>query len=126
MMARWLLVSCAIVLAAGSSGCCCFSCHGGPCGECCFYLPKPIVWDGSCNDCGPHGRPCNDCCGNCGLLPWLIWGKTCGKGCGEIYWGEWVSDPPDCCDPCDQCTGCWTGHHYGPCNLGPCQRLLAA
>jgi len=50
---------------------------------------------------------------------------TCGKGCGEIYWGEWISDPPDCCDPCDQCYGCYTGPH-GACCLGPCQRLLAA
>jgi hypothetical protein len=50
---------------------------------------------------------------------------TCNKGCGEIYIGEWISDPPDCCDPCDQCTGCWTGHQ-GACHLGPFQRLLAA
>jgi len=50
---------------------------------------------------------------------------TCGKGCGEIYWGEWISDPPDCCDPCDQCYGCYTGPH-GACCLGPFQRLLAA
>jgi hypothetical protein len=57
-------------------------------------------------------------------LPWLRRDKICGKGCSEIYWGEWYSDPPDCCDPCDQCHGCWTGPH-GYCHLGPCQRLLA-
>lgn len=124
MMARWLLTLIVVTLSA-SSGCCCFSCQGGSCGQCCFCLPKPIVWDGCCNDCGPHGQPCGSQCGTCGILPWLIYGKTCGKGCGDIYWGEWVSDPPDCCDPCDKCTGCWTGQR-GPCCLGPCQRLLAA
>lgn len=31
----------------------------------------------------------------------------CG-GCGELYWNEWHSDPPACCDPCDNC-GTWVG-----------------
>lgn len=89
-------------------------------------LPEEQVWNGACNECGPHpGQPCTDGYGECGILPWLFHGKSCGKGCGEVYWGEWISDPPDCCDPCDQCTGDWTGPH-GFCNLGPCQRLLAA
>ena len=39
---------------------------------------------------------------------------TCGSGCGEVYWGEWMSDPPDACDPCDDC-GTWTGS----CACGP-------
>jgi len=26
----------------------------------------------------------------------------CYGGCGERYWGDWYSDPPDWCDPCDQ------------------------
>jgi hypothetical protein len=35
-------------------------------------------------------------------------GKICGKkfrchDCGERYWNEWYSDPPDCCDPCNDC-----------------------
>lgn len=25
---------------------------------------------------------------------------VCGGGCGEVYWGEWRSTPPDCQDPC--------------------------
>jgi hypothetical protein len=25
------------------------------------------------------------------------------KGCGDCYWDEWYSDPPDECDPCDDC-----------------------
>ncbi len=32
---------------------------------------------------------------------------VCGGGCGEVYWGEWRSTPPDCQDPCcdDQFVG---------------------
>ena len=114
-----------------ASGCCCFPGNCGPHGhgyggECCFCWPKPIVWNGSCNECGPGPcESCADCCGECGIIPFLRRAKTCGMGCGEIYVGEWISDPPDCCDPCDQCYGCWTGPH-GDCCLGPFQRLLAA
>ena len=25
----------------------------------------------------------------------------CGPSCGERYWGDFYSDPPDCWDPCD-------------------------
>lgn len=32
---------------------------------------------------------------------------SCG-GCGELYWSEWHSDPPVCCDPCNDC-GDWVG-----------------
>lgn len=32
---------------------------------------------------------------------------VCGSGCGEVYYGEWISTPPDCADPCcdDQFVG---------------------
>ena len=32
---------------------------------------------------------------------------VCGSGCGETYYGEWMSTPPDCEDPChgDQFVG---------------------
>jgi hypothetical protein len=117
---------CALVALLASSGCCCYGPPGpNQGGACCLCLPKPIVWCGTEHECGPDG--CTSCAapGDCGLLAALKRCKTCGKGCGEIYWGEWISDPPDCCDPCDQCYGQWTGPH-GYCNLGPCQRLLAA
>lgn len=39
---------------------------------------------------------------------------TCGKGCGEIYWDEWISDPPAPCDPCDECTGDYIGRRCCP------------
>ena len=146
MMARWIFVCAAVALLAGS-GCCCLgtqggfqtggcqtgACHAEGCnscgpqgvGACCLCLPKPIVWCGDQNECGPGGCETCACPTECGILPAMRRCLSCGKGCGEIYWGEWVSDPPDCCDPCDQCYGQWTGPH-GYCNLGPCQRLLAA
>lgn len=30
---------------------------------------------------------------------------TCGAGCGETYYDEWYSSPPDCEDPCPQFAG---------------------
>jgi hypothetical protein len=103
-----------------NGGCGLFA-HGG----CCICIPKPIVWCGTENECGPHG--CDSCAApsDCGLFSHCRWQKTCGRGCSDVYWGEWVSDPPDCCDPCDQCFGQWTGPH-GYCRLGPLQHLLAA
>lgn len=141
MMARWLCTVMVSAVAFGS-GCCCMS-RGtccDPCGPptCCFSFPclqcfHPITWDGCCNDCGPSPcEPCGNYCGGCrdGLLSHCFlfngirgcW--TCNRGCGEIYCDEWKSDPPDCCDPCDQCCGEFTGPH-GYCCLGPFQRLLA-
>jgi hypothetical protein len=75
----------------------------GHCGDC-----------GGCDDCGGCAD-CGDCtaCGSgpCGCPP-LFGGffrmLTCSAGCGEIYWGEWINDPPDECDPCDDC-GNWIG-----------------
>ena len=45
------------------------------------------------------------CCGSGSCVKNSL---TCHKGCGEMYWGDWISDPPDCCDPCDNC-GNFTG-----------------
>src|SRR6478609_2719289 len=137
MMARWLGIA-LVALSLFGSGCCCMPC--GPCGQpaCCFCLPrlpKPILWNGCCNDCGPG--PCESCadrCGGCqtcgifghgGLLPALRGNMICGKGCSDIYINEWISDPPDCCDPCDKCYGEFTGPH-GFCCQGPFQRILSA
>jgi len=111
------------------SGACRAPCNNG-CGlfangGCCLCLPKPIVWCGNCNECGANGCESCACPSDCGILSFCRWNKSCGKGCGEIYYGEWYSDPPDCCDPCDQCFGQWTGPH-GYCRLGPMQHLLAA
>ena len=32
----------------------------------------------------------------------------CGPSCGQRYWGDFYSDPPDCHDPCD-CYGNYSG-----------------
>ncbi len=66
------------------------------CGEC----------DGPCaaRACGPCGRPW-------GPLSWffdIFFAGYCGDGCGELYWSDFHSEPPDCCDPCDR-LGNWTG-----------------
>jgi hypothetical protein len=41
----------------------------------------------------------------------IFWGcnRYDGCGCGEVYLGEWLYDPPDCCDPCDDCYGQYVG-----------------
>lgn len=44
---------------------------------------------------GPGMDACG--CGTCGPA------MGCDSGCGEVYWGEWTSDPPACSDPCDNC-----------------------
>lgn len=72
-----------------------------------------------CDSCATGGY---ETCGECqpGLChhPWL-WSHaksalTCGAGCGDVYWGEWASDPPACGGPCDTCgtTECGGGCGY--------------
>lgn len=123
MMARWLFVALGALLVG--SGCCSVGGHCGA-GASCTLGPclRPIIWRGECHECGPPGESCADCCGECGIFPALRRGLTCGKGCGEIYISEWISDPPDCCDPCDAC-GNWVGPNLA-CNPGPLKRVLAA
>jgi hypothetical protein len=141
MMARWLSTLMLSTLFFGG-GCCCMRCGpAGGGGNCCMImpclpcLPKPIVWNGALNECGPcpgqscagYGSGCG--CGpfsNGGLCGWLHSAWSCGRGCNGIYTDEWLSDPPDCCDPCDKCFGQFTGQQGGYCCLGPFQRLLAA
>ena len=41
----------------------------------------------------------------------------CGPSCGERYWGDFYSDPPDCWDPCD-CHGNFTGGGCHSCRNG--------
>lgn len=31
-----------------------------------------------------------------------------------MYWGDWISDPPAPCDPCDECTGEFLGRRCCP------------
>ena len=75
-----------------------------PCGRCCNTC---------CNTCGDS---CGDCCGDgccercwhrgplsCFFALFTPW-CWCGPGCGDRYWGDFYSDPPNCWDPCD-CRG---------------------
>jgi hypothetical protein len=75
----------------------------------------------TCRTCSPCGDPCADPCGEgcCGrvwhrgplscLFALFMRGSWCGPSCGERYWGDFYSDPPDCWDPCDNCYGNYTG-----------------
>ncbi len=95
----WLAVTLLVPLA----GCSCLPCLDQP------YRPSGCSgsWDpvlGSCDACGVCG---GDCAGHT-PSSYLKHQLTCGSGCGEIYWGEWLSDPPNRCDPCDDC-GNWIG-----------------
>ena len=100
------LIMSGLLLVAGS-GCCMNRavCGGGTYGAPCGPTAGPT-------DCGPCGRPF------LGRLPialfgWLDSRLSCGAGCGPLYWHEWMMDPPDCCDPCDDC-GEWVGPVSGP------------
>jgi hypothetical protein len=85
----------------------------------CHVIETPYVsdchhagWDpvfGSCGTCGTCGGICE------GHTPASYIGHQlmCAGGCGEIYWGPWLSDPPDACDPCDDC-GNWVGERCCP------------
>lgn len=82
---------------------CCVDRHA-TCGRSggCGHAVDPIL--GDCTKCGVCGG--TDCPGYtpCGYLKYML---TCGSGCsGDLYYNEWISDPPDCCDPCDNC-GNW-------------------
>lgn len=62
-------------------------------------------------------QACGVCGGDCiGHTPatYLKQALTCGGGCGEIYWGPWISEPPSGCDPCDD-----HGNWVGPQDCGP-------
>lgn len=87
----------------------------------------PVAVSDACSPgCGVPADPCNACgpcedrcaaraCGPCGR-PWgplswvfdIFFAGYCGDGCGELYWSDFHSEPPDCCDPCDR-LGNWTG-----------------
>jgi hypothetical protein len=99
----------------------CGGCAMSQCGEC--AMPGGWRSAGGCDPCGAAG-PCGPLRSGgpfertycvptgpgdhlCGLF------GGCGAGCGEVYWGEWISDPPDACDPCDQC-GNYVGEQCCP------------
>lgn len=71
---------------------------------------------GTRKSCGECGDECGTCChSNFCFHPFRWIGKLfysgtwCGPSCGDTYWGEGISDPPACHDPCN-CNGHWTGN----------------
>lgn len=127
-----MVLRCGLLLALSAlsfAGCCCpggFAGNGcGPCGGeglgplfCRPYEQRMAA--GELDDCGTCVTPAG--CGNGGIKGWLRNNATCCKGCGDIYWGEWTSDPPDCCDPCDQ-GGDFTGCGGTACRVSCLDRL---
>lgn len=107
-----------------TDNCGCGDCGGGDCGggDCGSCAPCGEVVEAGCGacagDCEPAcgeacGPPCGPPCAPCFRpLAWvgaLLHPPTWyGPTCGEVYWGDFHSDPPDCCDPCDRC-----GNHTG-------------
>ncbi|MFN0017382.1 MAG: hypothetical protein ACKVP0_03920 [Pirellulaceae bacterium] len=107
MIARSALLICAFALLA--SGCCCQDMCGGGCGSggcgkgSLFCRPyEQRMAEADSYECGTCCKPVG--CGG-GIKGWLHNRATGCQGCSDVYWGEWISDPPDCCDPCDQCGG---------------------
>ena len=111
MSQLFILRSAAAMLMVAS----CFGCHhryvyNGGCGGGCFDTG---VCSPSCAS--PKGVPCakgcggKGCSGGFGILSALYGHTWHGCGCGELYIHEWLSDPPDCCDPCDSCYGAYVG-----------------
>lgn len=116
MNSRWILAL--SLLTVSAAGCCgagnCGSCGIGGCGVtdcgvapktpfCRTYEERIAGGNAACGTCATSVGCCNG-----GIKGWLHNNATCCRGCGDVYWGEWTSDPPDCCDPCDQC-GNFTG-----------------
>ncbi len=105
--------------------------HGDDCGQCgasCGPIHRPCrerIYGDDCGECGGCGNECGPCCQRNFCFHPLRWigslfyaGTWCGPCCGNTYWGEGISDPPDCHDPCNH-GGHWTGHGgCASCNHG--------
>lgn len=70
----------------------------GPCGDERFVGPLQGAMSDVCTTCNDH---CNNCDGYNPPFGNLRRTLACGSGCGEIYYGEWVSNPPNTCNECD-------------------------
>ena len=104
-MVRILSISIALAAVVSMSGCLMGPCGGG----------------GHCNSCDGYVGPGMLHHPGDGFRHWRR-SLTCGAGCGDTYYDEWYSTPPDCVDPCPQfdcgggCGGC--GHCGSVCGCG--------
>ena len=134
IFARWRL----------RKGCGCESCGPceGDCGPTCGPVRRPCRERVYADDCGGMRQRCGAAaalvavatvaamnaavaasatsasipCG--GSEACSIAGTWCGPSCGNTYWGETISDPPDCHEPCNR-GGHWTGRSgCASCNHG--------
>ena len=118
-------------------GCGCESCSpsDGDCGPTCGSAPSSAprtthlfrrrlqlrhVRAARGTSCGACGDDCGSCCQSNFCIHPFRWignlfyaGTWCGPRCGNTYWGEGISDPPDCHDPCNR-NGQWTGRSGWP------------
>ena len=60
-------------------------------------LPAELFSEAPCQRCGAV-VPCR--CRVFSCRERLLGLLTCGSGCEDVYWGEWLSDPPEPCDHC--------------------------
>ncbi len=93
-MFKYMMLCAVAAMAAMMTGCC-----GGPIG----FATGP---GSHCNYCdgAPTGPQIYR--GPIARLAAAHKRTVCGNGCGEVYYGEWLSNPPDCCDPCDNAQQC--------------------
>jgi hypothetical protein len=124
----------ALALMSAGSGCCCMDRYYY--GDCHRPLLRGRLGGRAGDDCGCHGGggcasgncgggctdgSCGASCGRgghnlCGFNPFRAIFNVfhCSSGCGEFYFDEWINDPPDRCDPCDECYGNYVGQRACP------------
>ena len=69
----------------------------GPCGSEQFVGPlHNTIGCGGCDD-----GHCHNCDGYNPPFGSVRKTLACGSGCGEVYYGEWLSNPPNTCNDCD-------------------------
>lgn len=91
----------------------------GPGGNESFVGPLSGIRQGVCTTCNDH------CVGDCLPLAKLRKALACGAGCGEIYFGEWLSNPPDVSNQSDTrgyalrtpVRAAWLGLPWSPCGI---------
>lgn len=92
---RQLFFLAMMMVSLSSLGCC------SPCG----FGPGCAALDGGCQDCEGGFGPRALATGPLDAIRQAKRSLVCGGGCGEVYYGEWISTPPYATDPCGD-AGC--------------------